>query len=311
MKRLATVLMAMAAAVACCGTVRMGALSTDTTVETLGESAATVQLVSKAKIDSMIEALSVGSDGTWLELNGSTGTIYQIVREVGVEGDRSQMIVTGASSDYNGPVAGSVFAKDAASETWRYLSFSIGFVDDYCYLRHNQIVQLAWASTNLVESSVPVTLSKAGLASEGSVTVDWYGIKTNAYQIAITDDLPDLSGYATTGAVAAVAATIPDVAASTNWLTRAGLSGTVAFANDGGRPQAWNGTGALTVSGFSGLQPPAQVYWTLYGFDSVTLPASSYVVGGGAWQTNMVNHFTVWQVGTNVMLNFITATEAD
>lgn len=101
------------------------------------------------------------------------------------------------------------------------------------------------------------------------------------------------------------------VAAPPVWLNRTGLTGTVAFANDAGRPQAWSGTGALTVSGFSGLQPPAQVYWTLYGFDSVTLPASTYVVGGGAWQTNMVNHFTVWQVGTNVMLNFITATEVD
>lgn len=311
MKRLATTFLVGMAAVGWCATVRMGALSTDTTVETLGEGAAAVQLVSKAKIDSMIEALSVGSDGTWLELNGSTGTIYQIVREVGVEGDKSHMIVTGASADYNGPVVGSVFEKDAGSETWRYLIFSIDFDSDDCYLRHNQIVAFSWVSTNVTESSVPVTLSKAGRASKGSVTVDWYGIKTNAFQIALVDDIPAMSGYATTGDVAAVAATIPDVAASTNWLTRAGLSGTVAFANDGGRPQAWNGTGALTVSGFTGLQPPAQVYWTLYGFDSVTLPASSYVVGGGAWQTNMVNHFTVWQVGTNVMLNFITATEAD
>ena len=115
-----------------------------------------------------------------------------------------------------------------------------------------------------------------------------------------------LSGYATTGEVAAVQA---EVAAGTNWLTRAGLSGTVAFANDGGRPQAWTGTGALTVSGFTGLTPPTQVYWTMSGFDSVTLPAGVYAVGGGSWQTNRVNHFTLWQTGTNVLMSFITATE--
>jgi hypothetical protein len=113
-------------------------------------------------------------------------------------------------------------------------------------------------------------------------------------------------GLATAGAVAAVQA---EVGSGTNWLTRTGLSGTVAFANDAGRPQAWSGTGALTVSGFSGLQPPSQVYWTMSGFDSVTLPANVYAVGGGSWQTNMVNHFTLWQTGTNVLMSFITATE--
>jgi len=126
--------------------------------------------------------------------------------------------------------------------------------------------------------------------------------------IGETNMATTLSAYATTGAVAAVQA---EVGAGTNWLTRTGLSGTVAFENDGGRPQAWSGTGALTVSGFTGLTPPSQVYWTLYGFDSVTLPAGVYVVGGGSWQSNMVNHFTLWQTGTNVLMSFITATEAD
>lgn len=117
-----------------------------------------------------------------------------------------------------------------------------------------------------------------------------------------------LSGYATTGAVAAVQA---EVGAGTNWLTRTGLSGTVAFANDGNRPQAWSGTGALTVSGFTGLTPPTQVYWTLQGFDSVTLPAGIYAVGGGTWQTGMVNHFALWQVAGKTMITFLTATEIE
>jgi hypothetical protein len=106
-----------------------------------------------------------------------------------------------------------------------------------------------------------------------------------------------------------VAAVQAEVGAGTNWLTRTGLSGTVAFANDGNRPQAWSGSGNLIVTEISGLASPSQVYWTLQGFDSVTLPAGIYAVGGGAWQTNMVNHFTLWQAGTNVLMSYITATE--
>ncbi len=117
-----------------------------------------------------------------------------------------------------------------------------------------------------------------------------------------------LSGYATTGAVAAVQA---EVGAGTNWLTRTGLSGTVAFANDGGRPQAWSGSGNLIVAEISGLASPSQVYWTLQGFDSVTLPAGIYAVGGGTWQAGMVNHFTLWQVGDTTMITFLTATEIE
>ena len=331
MRRLSTtILIAVAATAAWCDTVRMGALSTDTTVETLGEGAAAVQLVSKAKIDSMIETLSVGSDGTWLELNGSTGTIYQLVWMAGVVGETNKLVVSGVSGEgYNGPALGSEFVFDiitmrlfinghmttvpclAVYDSYKILGLSTNLTGVFYGYNKGTVLWKSKAA-NPGYSTFPQTFTAIeGTGGVGSFTLDWYGISTNVYQIALVDDLPDLSGYATTGAVAAVAATIPDVAASTNWLTRAGLSGTVAFANDGGRPQAWNGSGALTVSGFSGMTPPSQVYWTLYGFDSVTLPASAYVVGGGAWQTNMVNHFTVWQVGTNVMLNFITATEAD
>lgn len=328
MKRFATtLLMAMAAAGAWGDTVRMGALSTDTTVETLGEGAAAVQLVSKAKIDSMIETLSVGSDGTWLELNGSTGLIYQVVREVGYEGGMDVLVVSGTSGEgYNGPEAGTTLAiwnttSRRVRIDGRYVTLLITATNgvDAVYAAANDGPYYVGLGTgvgwiNSDTNSTRLTFPKTYTAVEdglGSLAIDWYGIKTNVYQIALVDDIPDMGGYATTGAVAAVQAAMPDVAASTNWLTRAGLSGAVAFADDGGRPQAWTGTGALTVSEFSGLQPPNQIYWTLYGFDSVTLPASSYVVGGGAWQTNMVNHFTVWQVGTNVMLNFITATEGD
>ena len=233
MKRLATILMATAAAVACCGTVRMGALSTDTTVETLGESAATVQLVSKAKIDSMIEALSIGSDGTWLELNGSTGLIYQVVREVGVVGGRDAIVISATSGDgYNGASIGDTaddFYWDAPRRkiigayqinatrsieglNFRYIASFMPSSTKYNQAVHVGTKQfVSMATNNYAVSSLvfPQTLSAwTNSGAVGSLTLDWYGIKTNAYQIAITDDLPDLSAYATAGAVAAVQAEV-------------------------------------------------------------------------------------------------------
>lgn len=95
----------------------------------------------------------------------------------------------------------------------------------------------------------------------------------------------------------------------TAWLNRSGLSGSLTFVNTAGRPQRWSGTGVLTVTAFTGLTTPAPVYWVLQGFDSITLPAGLYFVGGGAWQVGRANHFLVWQVGSTIMLNFITATE--
>jgi len=67
----------------------------------------------------------------------------------------------------------------------------------------------------------------------------------------------------------------------------------------------------MTVSAFNGMQSPIQVYWTLSGFDSVTLPSSVHFIGGGSWQTNAVNHFTVWTAGTNVLMSFLTTTPID
>ena len=98
---------------------------------------------------------------------------------------------------------------------------------------------------------------------------------------------------------------------STNWVVRPGLSETNEFVNASNRPQAWSGTGAMTVSAFNGMQSPIQVYWTLSGFDSVTLPSSVHFIGGGSWQTNAVNHFTVWTAGTNVLMSFLTTTPID
>ena len=296
MKRFATtLLMAMAASLALSDTVRMGALSTDTTVETLGEGAAAVQLVSKARFEQALASIAIGSDDSWMVLDGSTGLIYQVATS-------SNLVVVATSMSggaYNGPAAGTPFLISSSdSHTYFATTDSAWFID---WNRENDFFYVT--STNPVfgmsatVDGFPLLVGGMNDDSHGFATFDWLP-QTNVYQIAVTEDIP----------------VVPDLSslfAGTNWYARTSVSGTVSFANLHGRPQRWSGTGALTVSGFTGLTPPSQVYWTLAGFDSVTLPASAYVVGGGAWQTNMINHFTVWQVGTNVMLNFITATEAD
>ena len=309
MKRLATTILIAMAAVVWSAPVRMGQLSTDTLVETLDESAAEVQLVSKAKIDSLIEPLSVGSDGTWLELNGSTGTIYQIVYSNCVH------ITSTSGVGEDGPLVGTVFDFVTWSNQFGFAEFGLGdpapimsFAPAPSYGSFVLTFKngKSWRNQN---SAYPVGRFYSKITEPvSSILIEWL-TKTNAYQVALTGDIPDMGGYATTGDVASVAALIPDSSAPTNWLTRTGLTGSVAFDNASGRPQAWSGTGALTVSGFAGLNPPVQVYWTLAGFSSVTLPAGVHVVGGGSWQTNSVNHFAVWQTGTNVLMSYITATE--
>ena len=150
------------------------------------------------------------------------------------------------------------------------------------------------AQTNtLLQAAISLKADKSYV--DGKVKTD---VPANA---KFTDTIIDISGKADKA----------DVAAGTNWLYRAGLTGTVAFANAGNRPQAWSGSGDLIVTEISGLAPPAQVYWTLQGFSSVTLPAGVYAVGGGTLQAGMVNHFAVWQVGDTTMITFLTATEIE
>jgi len=94
------------------------------------------------------------------------------------------------------------------------------------------------------------------------------------------------------------------------WLTYSGLTGSVTLTNQFEAPIAISGTGAVSVA-FSGLRVPYPVYFTAQGFSSLTVPVGSYVVGGGSWQTNRVNHFIVWQYGTTLYLNPVITSEVE
>jgi len=94
------------------------------------------------------------------------------------------------------------------------------------------------------------------------------------------------------------------------WLTFTNLTGSVTLTNQYEAPIAISGTGAVSVA-FSGLRVPYPLYFTAHGFTSMTAPAGSYVVGGGSWQTNRVNHFIVWQYSTNLYLNPVITSEIE
>lgn len=74
------------------------------------------------------------------------------------------------------------------------------------------------------------------------------------------------------------------------------------------RPQFLYATGDVSVA-FAGLRPPQPFYFVLRGPSSVAFPAGTHFVGGGSWQTNMSNHFVVWQYGTNLFVNPVTTSE--
>jgi hypothetical protein len=86
------------------------------------------------------------------------------------------------------------------------------------------------------------------------------------------------------------------------------LTGSITLTNNLEAPISISGTGSISVA-FSGLVAPYPVYFTAQGFSSITFPAGSYLVGGGMWQTNRVNHFIVWQHSTNLFINPLLSTE--
>jgi len=311
----------------------VGELPDTTPIDTiLGEDGSAVELVSKAKLNLMLEAIAIGSEDVWMDLSGPTGLIYQIVRNTGVVGSRDKMIVTSVSVDFesfdHSISNGSVITADAypMQYFWRghFDEGSYGFLissdQKTVTASFGNFFDAYFGVTSTSQLSAPYTLSAIGVAATGSFTVDWYGIQTNVYQIAVIEDVAIAATNAQTFATAAVIGHNADTNTTahaglfglgTNWVTRTGLTGTNAFSNLSNRPQAWSGTGALTVSGFTGLTPPTPVYWTLQGFDSITLPSSVHFVGGGSWQTNMVNHFSVWLVGDEVMMSVLTATSIE
>ena len=95
------------------------------------------------------------------------------------------------------------------------------------------------------------------------------------------------------------------IAAAPEWLEYGGVAGALTVTNDCERPVRVTGAGDVAV-GFAGLREPLPVYLELAGFSGVSWPGA-HVVGGGFYQTNMVNIYVAWRSGTNVFINPVTA----
>ncbi len=234
-KQVLAVLLISAAAVYA-ETVRMGQLGVETLVETDGESVSGVRLVSKAYLDKIINAIALGDDSSWMTLNGPTATIHHVVRKIGVEGDRKQLIVTGVSEDHFAPYfldEGVVFsyfdnvpAGAEADESWiqQPVPYYTAYWSESRELFRVYFTQAprlaAWNATNQTELSLPVTLEAPDVyegrpnAAKGSMTLDWYGLVTNEYRVVVAQDF---ESFATTNWVDAVKWQAEDIATNVLW----------------------------------------------------------------------------------------------
>jgi hypothetical protein len=131
---------------------------------------------------------------------------------------------------------------------------------------------------------------------------------TNGWVVTSHDSLlaTNGNGSALTGITAAQVGAVATNAPA--WIAATNTELSVTITNDQERPQYLYATGAVTLA-FSGLRPPQPFYLIVKGPDSLTFPGETHFVGGASWQTNMANHFIVWQYGTNLFCNPVTTSE--
>jgi hypothetical protein len=128
----------------------------------------------------------------------------------------------------------------------------------------------------------------------------WESITNPPASIATALQPADIIGLVT-------AAQIPQYTAQ-GWLTHSNLTGSVTITNAYEAPVSLVGTGAVSIA-FESLRAPYPVYVTAQGFSSLVFPANTYLVGGGSWQTNRINHFIVWLYSTNLYVTPLITTE--
>ncbi len=93
------------------------------------------------------------------------------------------------------------------------------------------------------------------------------------------------------------------------WLIYSNIVSAVTVTNQAERPVRIYGTGANTgLVSFASLREPLPVFFEASQFGAVQFPGA-YVVGGGTWQTNMVNLFIAFRSGTNDFVTPITTRE--
>lgn len=94
------------------------------------------------------------------------------------------------------------------------------------------------------------------------------------------------------------------------WLVYTNIASAVTVTNDNERPVRIYGASATatgTVS-FAALREPLPLFFEVSNFAALSF-SNAYVVGGGAWQTNMVNLFIAFQSGGETFVTPITARE--
>jgi hypothetical protein len=146
-----------------------------------------------------------------------------------------------------------------------------------------------------------VSISGAVLIGGTNVITELAG-KAAASELVSKYDASNPNGYVNAETTTNIARNVE------GWITYSNLTGSVTLTNQFEAPIAISGTGAVSVA-FSGLRTPHPVYFTAHSFSSITFPAGTYLVGGGMWQTNRVNHFLVWQYSTNLYVNPLISTE--
>ena len=135
------------------------------------------------------------------------------------------------------------------------------------------------------------------------------------YDHANVPDLHLLAGDRSRIDSAVSAADAADIAAAavTNapvWIVYTNIASSVTVTNDSERPVRIYGASSSSTGlvSFAALRDPLPVYFEVSGFAAVSFPGA-YPIGGGSWQTNMVNLFIAFRSGTNTFVTPITARE--
>lgn len=139
-------------------------------------------------------------------------------------------------------------------------------------------------------SEISLSYSSPEMAATGTATAEW-----------ITEDTLAVYDLAALTAAAATASAAPA------WQIYSNITAAVTVTNYVERPVRIYGDGSATGTvSFASLREPLPVYVEASGFPGIVW-SNAYTVGGGFWQTNMVNVFLVWQSATNTFVNPVTA----
>jgi hypothetical protein len=246
-----------------------------------------------------------GDADYWLTVCGGTGTLWR------VSDDTTRVYIVSASVDFNGPAVGTILTHLEGL----YHQWGNGIWESLYYLGGWTLFDHDTGGTDYIWElqSVPFSLPQSLSFVEeheslGSCVIDYVPV-TNSYALATLADVAALPTFPALNASNNADRAYADAAvnAAPAWIGITNLAAAVTITNSFERPVYLYSTGTVAVA-FSGLRTPMPLYLVLRGPDSLTFPGA-YYVGGGSWQTNMSNHFVVWQYGTNLYVNPVTASE--